>query len=183
MSSAKNALISSALETNSSQVMCPVLYQAYWPKKGKELGKNEGLSLHRSKKFQSFIDSCLVKSHEQRPSTEQLLKHPFIRDLTNERQVRIQLKDHIDRTKKKRGEKGERAIRLKTTWSVPGGRWNSLLQSAWWPLWPYQEELYPCSERTQGTPGCPRCCVVKVHFPLTMIISSVQHKPTEHSHV
>uniref|UniRef100_A0A4W5LIU3 Protein kinase domain-containing protein n=1 Tax=Hucho hucho TaxID=62062 RepID=A0A4W5LIU3_9TELE len=60
-----------------------------------------------SKKFQSFIESCLVKSHGQRPSTEQLLKHPFIRELPNERQVRIQLKDHIDRTKKKRGERGE----------------------------------------------------------------------------
>ncbi|XP_034433024.1 TRAF2 and NCK interacting kinase a isoform X8 [Hippoglossus hippoglossus] len=60
-----------------------------------------------SKKFQSFIESCLVKSHGQRPSTEQLLKHPFIRDLPNERQVRIQLKDHIDRTKKKRGERDE----------------------------------------------------------------------------
>ncbi|XP_056155570.1 TRAF2 and NCK interacting kinase b [Lampris incognitus] len=60
-----------------------------------------------SKKFQSFIESCLVKSHSQRPSTEQLLKHPFIRDLPNERQIRIQLKDHIDRTKKKRGEKDE----------------------------------------------------------------------------
>uniref|UniRef100_A0A8C6T5K4 Mitogen-activated protein kinase kinase kinase kinase n=1 Tax=Neogobius melanostomus TaxID=47308 RepID=A0A8C6T5K4_9GOBI len=60
-----------------------------------------------SKKFQSFIDSCLMKSHSQRPSTEQLLKHPFIRDLPNERQVRIQLKDHIDRTKKRRGERDE----------------------------------------------------------------------------
>ncbi|XP_070960809.1 traf2 and NCK-interacting protein kinase-like isoform X7 [Oncorhynchus clarkii lewisi] len=60
-----------------------------------------------SKKFQSFIESCLVKSHGQRPSTEQLLKHPFIRELPNERQVRIQLKDHIDRTKKKRGERDE----------------------------------------------------------------------------
>ncbi|KAM3860599.1 TRAF2 and NCK interacting kinase b [Diretmus argenteus] len=60
-----------------------------------------------SKKFQSFIESCLMKSHSQRPSTEQLLKHPFIRDLPNERQVRIQLKDHIDRTKKKRGERDE----------------------------------------------------------------------------
>ncbi|XP_041828048.1 TRAF2 and NCK interacting kinase a isoform X12 [Melanotaenia boesemani] len=60
-----------------------------------------------SKKFQSFIESCLVKSHSYRPSTEQLLKHPFIRELPNERQVRIQLKDHIDRTKKKRGEKDE----------------------------------------------------------------------------
>ncbi|XP_057715997.1 TRAF2 and NCK interacting kinase a isoform X18 [Corythoichthys intestinalis] len=60
-----------------------------------------------SKKFQLFIESCLVKSHGQRPSTEQLLKHPFIRDLPNERQVRIQLKDHIDRTKKKRGERDD----------------------------------------------------------------------------
>ncbi|KAM6977301.1 TRAF2 and NCK interacting kinase b isoform 2-T2 [Aplochiton taeniatus] len=60
-----------------------------------------------SKKFQSFIESCLVKSHGQRPSTEQLLKHPFIRDMPNERQIRIQLKDHIDRTKKKRGERDE----------------------------------------------------------------------------
>ncbi|XP_029350321.1 TRAF2 and NCK interacting kinase a isoform X3 [Echeneis naucrates] len=60
-----------------------------------------------SKKFQLFIESCLVKSHTQRPSTEQLLKHPFIRDLPNERQIRIQLKDHIDRTKKKRGERDE----------------------------------------------------------------------------
>ncbi|KAM9553067.1 traf2 and NCK-interacting protein kinase-like isoform 13-T13 [Salvelinus alpinus] len=60
-----------------------------------------------SKKFQSFIESCLVKSHGQRPNTEQLLKHPFIRELPNERQIRIQLKDHIDRTKKKRGERDE----------------------------------------------------------------------------
>lgn len=48
-----------------------------------------------------------MKNYTQRPPTEQLLKHPFIRDQPNERQVRIQLKDHIDRTKKKRGEKGE----------------------------------------------------------------------------
>ncbi|MEQ2199759.1 Mitogen-activated protein kinase kinase kinase kinase 4, partial [Xenoophorus captivus] len=61
---------------------------------------------NRSKKFFSFIEGCLVKNYTQRPPTEQLLKHPFIRDQPNERQVRIQLKDHIDRTKKKRGEKG-----------------------------------------------------------------------------
>ncbi|XP_072332722.1 mitogen-activated protein kinase kinase kinase kinase 4 isoform X3 [Scyliorhinus torazame] len=60
-----------------------------------------------SKKFFSFIESCLVKNYMQRPSTEHLLKHPFIRDQPNERQVRIQLKDHIDRTRKKRGEKDE----------------------------------------------------------------------------
>ncbi|KAL2076973.1 hypothetical protein ACEWY4_027432 [Coilia grayii] len=60
-----------------------------------------------SKKFFNFIESSLVKNYTQRPPTEQLLKHPFIRDQPNERQVRIQLKDHIDRTKKKRGEKDE----------------------------------------------------------------------------
>ncbi|XP_034002520.1 mitogen-activated protein kinase kinase kinase kinase 4-like isoform X5 [Trematomus bernacchii] len=60
-----------------------------------------------SKKFFSFIEGCLVKNYTQRPPTDQLLKHPYIRDQPNERQVRIQLKDHIDRTKKKRGEKDE----------------------------------------------------------------------------
>uniref|UniRef100_A0A8C9WSR9 non-specific serine/threonine protein kinase n=1 Tax=Scleropages formosus TaxID=113540 RepID=A0A8C9WSR9_SCLFO len=60
-----------------------------------------------SKKFIDFIEGCLVKTYPSRPSTEQLLKHPFIRDQPTERQVRIQLKDHIDRTRKKRGEKEE----------------------------------------------------------------------------
>ncbi|XP_054851056.1 misshapen-like kinase 1 isoform X4 [Eublepharis macularius] len=60
-----------------------------------------------SKKFIDFIDSCLVKAYTSRPPTEQLLKFPFIRDQPTERQVRIQLKDHIDRTRKKRGEKDE----------------------------------------------------------------------------
>uniref|UniRef100_A0A4W4FGU1 non-specific serine/threonine protein kinase n=1 Tax=Electrophorus electricus TaxID=8005 RepID=A0A4W4FGU1_ELEEL len=60
-----------------------------------------------SKKFIDFIEGCLVKTYQSRPSTEQLLKHSFIRDQPTERQVRIQLKDHIDRTRKKRGEKEE----------------------------------------------------------------------------
>lgn len=38
-----------------------------------------------------------VKDYHQRPYTEQLLKHPFIKEQPTERQVRIQLKDHIDR--------------------------------------------------------------------------------------
>uniref|UniRef100_A0A6Q2Y221 non-specific serine/threonine protein kinase n=1 Tax=Esox lucius TaxID=8010 RepID=A0A6Q2Y221_ESOLU len=60
-----------------------------------------------SKKFIDFIEGCLVKTYTSRPSNEQLLKHSFIRDQPTERQVRIQLKDHIDRTRKKRGEKEE----------------------------------------------------------------------------
>ncbi|XP_033340927.1 serine/threonine-protein kinase msn isoform X10 [Megalopta genalis] len=58
-----------------------------------------------SKKFHSFIETVLVKDYHQRPYTEQLLKHPFIRDQPTERQVRIQLKDHIDRCKKRKQEK------------------------------------------------------------------------------
>ncbi|XP_053980693.1 serine/threonine-protein kinase mig-15 isoform X10 [Hylaeus anthracinus] len=58
-----------------------------------------------AKKFHSFIETVLVKDYHQRPYTEQLLKHPFIRDQPTERQVRIQLKDHIDRCKKRKQEK------------------------------------------------------------------------------
>ncbi|XP_063990235.1 serine/threonine-protein kinase mig-15 isoform X4 [Diachasmimorpha longicaudata] len=60
-----------------------------------------------AKKFQGFIETVLVKDYHQRPYTEQLLKHPFIRDQPTERQVRIQLKDHIDRCKKRKQEKGK----------------------------------------------------------------------------
>lgn len=75
------------------------------------------LPLHsRSKKFIDFIEGCLVKTYPSRPSTEQLLKHSFIRDQPTERQVRIQLKDHIDRTRKKRGEKGEYVRWKGTKW-------------------------------------------------------------------
>lgn len=59
-----------------------------------------------SKKFHSFVEQCMIKEYQSRPGTEQLLKHPFIRDQPQERQVRIQIKDFIDRMKKfKRQEK------------------------------------------------------------------------------
>ncbi|RMC08132.1 hypothetical protein DUI87_15166 [Hirundo rustica rustica] len=59
------------------------------------------------KEVPKFVESCLVKHYLHRPSTETLLKHSFIRDMQNERQVRIMLKDHLDRTRKKKGEKEE----------------------------------------------------------------------------
>ncbi|XP_041799838.1 misshapen-like kinase 1 isoform X2 [Chelmon rostratus] len=59
-----------------------------------------------SKRFLSFVDRCLVKNHLHRPATDALLRHAFIRDLANERQVRIMLKDHLDRTRKKREKEG-----------------------------------------------------------------------------
>jgi len=56
-----------------------------------------------SKKFNHFIEAVLVKDYLQRPSTEALLKAPFIADgASSERQVKIQLKDHIDRIRKNR---------------------------------------------------------------------------------
>ena len=56
----------------------------------------------RSSRFSNFVETCLLKDYMQRPNTETLLKHPFIKDQPTERQVRIQLKDHIDRHRKKR---------------------------------------------------------------------------------
>ncbi|KAI1287929.1 Traf2 and NCK-interacting protein kinase [Halotydeus destructor] len=53
-----------------------------------------------SKKFHSFIETSLIKDYTQRPYTDQLLKHPFVKDQPTERQVRSQLKEHIDRVRK-----------------------------------------------------------------------------------
>ncbi|XP_037076362.1 misshapen-like kinase 1 [Pollicipes pollicipes] len=58
-----------------------------------------------SKKFHSFIETTLIKDYHQRAYTDQLLKHPFIKDQPTERQVRIQLKDHIDRMKKHKAQR------------------------------------------------------------------------------
>lgn len=53
-----------------------------------------------SSRFHDFINSCLIKDFRQRPDTGDLLKHDFIASLPNERHVRNQLKDHIDRHKR-----------------------------------------------------------------------------------
>uniref|UniRef100_H2Z8H5 non-specific serine/threonine protein kinase n=1 Tax=Ciona savignyi TaxID=51511 RepID=H2Z8H5_CIOSA len=53
-------------------------------------------------RFQSFVEQTLIKNYHQRSNTDSLLRHPFIKDQPNERQVKIQLKDHIDRTKRKK---------------------------------------------------------------------------------
>ncbi len=58
-----------------------------------------------SSKFKNFIETVLVKDYHQRPYTDQLLKHPFVRDQPQERQTRIQIKDLIDRMKKHKAQK------------------------------------------------------------------------------
>ncbi len=49
-----------------------------------------------SSKFKNFIETVLVKDYHQRPYTDQLLKHPFVRDQPTERQVRIALYCTLD---------------------------------------------------------------------------------------
>lgn len=61
-------------------------------------------SRRRSKNFHSFIEATLTKDHTKRPNTEQLLKHPFVRDQPNEKQVLREIREHIDKhNRTKRG--------------------------------------------------------------------------------
>lgn len=56
-----------------------------------------------SKKFHNFVNTCLIKDYHKRPTADQLLQHEFIRDArSHERKIRIELKDFIDRMKKKK---------------------------------------------------------------------------------
>ncbi|CAF0850273.1 unnamed protein product [Didymodactylos carnosus] len=59
----------------------------------------------KSKKFHNFVELCLIKDYTQRPFTETLLKHQFIRDIQNnhERTVKLQIKEYIDKIRKTRG--------------------------------------------------------------------------------
>ena len=52
-----------------------------------------------SKKFHNFVELCLVKDYLIRSNCEQLLKHPFIRDC-QEKQVKLQIKEFLDKTRK-----------------------------------------------------------------------------------
>lgn len=65
-----------------------------------------------SKKFHSFIETVLIRDYTQRPHTDQLLRHVFLKDIPNERQVKIQLKDHLDRTRKGRNVQGNQAANM-----------------------------------------------------------------------
>ncbi|XP_048588849.1 misshapen-like kinase 1 isoform X2 [Nematostella vectensis] len=57
-----------------------------------------------SKRFHHFVNTCLIKDYQHRPTADQLLQHEFIKDVrSSERKIRIELKDFIDRMRKKKG--------------------------------------------------------------------------------
>nr|CDS23814.1 protein kinase [Echinococcus granulosus] len=58
--------------------------------------------------FHDFIFRSLAKDFRKRPTTTELLKHDFVANLPNERQVRIHLKDYIDRHKRTRRSTDEK---------------------------------------------------------------------------
>uniref|UniRef100_A0A1I8I7P1 non-specific serine/threonine protein kinase n=1 Tax=Macrostomum lignano TaxID=282301 RepID=A0A1I8I7P1_9PLAT len=63
--------------------------------------RNPPPKLHASRKwssrFQSFVEQCLIKNYRQRPFTDKLLTHSFIKDMPSERNIKNQIKEHIDR--------------------------------------------------------------------------------------
>lgn len=57
-----------------------------------------------SKKFRDFVNVCVIKDYLQRPTAEQLLQHDFIRgSRAQDRKIRIEIKDFIDRARRRRG--------------------------------------------------------------------------------
>jgi len=57
-----------------------------------------------TKKFRDFVTVCVIKDYLQRPTAEQLLQHDFIRgSRSQDRKIRIEIKDFIDRARRRRG--------------------------------------------------------------------------------
>lgn len=55
-----------------------------------------------SSTFVDFVEKTLIKNYQNRPDTDQLLHHSFIKGQQNERSVKQQLKEHIDKTQRQR---------------------------------------------------------------------------------
>lgn len=51
--------------------------------------------------FVDFVDKALIKNYTNRPTTEDLLNHPFVKGQTSERLVKHQLKELIDKIHRK----------------------------------------------------------------------------------
>ncbi|XP_064218102.1 nik-related protein kinase isoform X3 [Aotus nancymaae] len=59
-----------------------------------------------SRKFQNFMEKCMVKNFLFRPTSANMLHHPFVQDIKNERHVVESLTRHLTGIIKKRQKKG-----------------------------------------------------------------------------
>ncbi|RDD46693.1 Traf2 and NCK-interacting protein kinase [Trichoplax sp. H2] len=57
-----------------------------------------------SRSFVNFVGSCLIKNYTRRPTTDHMLQHDFIRNQPDSRHTRIQVKDYLDRLRRKQYE-------------------------------------------------------------------------------
>ncbi|XP_008055426.1 nik-related protein kinase [Carlito syrichta] len=59
-----------------------------------------------SRKFHNFMEKCMIKNFLFRPTSANMLHHPFVRDIKNERHVVESLTKHLTGIIKKRQKKG-----------------------------------------------------------------------------
>uniref|UniRef100_A0A8D2DN42 Nik-related protein kinase n=1 Tax=Sciurus vulgaris TaxID=55149 RepID=A0A8D2DN42_SCIVU len=59
-----------------------------------------------SRKFHNFMEKCMIKNFLFRPTSANMLHHPFVRDIKNERHVIESLTKHLTGIIKKRQKKG-----------------------------------------------------------------------------
>uniref|UniRef100_A0A2K6FD26 non-specific serine/threonine protein kinase n=1 Tax=Propithecus coquereli TaxID=379532 RepID=A0A2K6FD26_PROCO len=59
-----------------------------------------------SRKFHNFMEKCMIKNFLVRPTSANMLHHPFVRDIKNERHVVESLTKHLTGIIKKRQKKG-----------------------------------------------------------------------------
>ncbi|XP_008568415.1 PREDICTED: nik-related protein kinase isoform X2 [Galeopterus variegatus] len=59
-----------------------------------------------SRKFHNFMEKCMIKNFLFRPTSANMLHHPFVRDIKNERHVVESLTKHLTGVIKKRQKKG-----------------------------------------------------------------------------
>lgn len=60
----------------------------------------------RSRKFHNFMEKCMIKNFLFRPTSGNMLLHPFVQNIKNERHVVESLTKHLTGIIKKRQKKG-----------------------------------------------------------------------------
>lgn len=63
--------------------------------------------IFRSRKFHNFMEKCMIKNFLFRPTSASMLRHPFVQNIKNERQVVESLKKHLTGIIKNRQKKGK----------------------------------------------------------------------------